>query len=133
MKQVKWFDVYSNGKIKRYCVDSTEEYECYVRMLRYAYKDTVVTHIAYDDDTHDYIDIPIDIKTKQSTEKALADFRALPNCDKYQECVRYGNVISSVDTNTTVGWLTIIIAEIYDRKFLFVLVSGGVINCYELR
>lgn len=133
MKQVKWFEVYTNGKIKKYCVDSTEEYECYVRMLRYANKDTVVTHIVYDDGTHDYIDIPIDIKTKQSNEKALADFKKLLAPKKYKECVRYGNLKTYTDTNTTEGWLTFKTFEIYGAKFVFILLSGDVINCYELQ
>lgn len=133
MKQVKWFDVYSNGEIKRYCVDSTEEYECYVRMLRYDNKDTVVTHIVYDDGTHDYIDIPIDIKIKQANNKSLADFRKLSTLDKYKECVCYGNRIASTDMNTTDGWLTFKIFEIYGTKFTFIILSGDVINCYELQ
>lgn len=133
MKQVKFFEVYSNGKIKRYCVDSTEEYECYVRMLRYANKDTVVTHIVYDDDTHEYIDIPIDIKVKQSNEKALADFKLLPNYDKYKECVHYGNIITSTDMDITDGYLTVRIMEIYNTRFVFILLSGNVQNCYELQ
>ena len=133
MKQVKYFDVYSNGKIKRYCVDSTEEYECYVRLLRYDNKDTVVTHIVYDDDTHEDIDIPIDIKTKQATEKALADFKKLLAPEKLKECVRYGNNISSTDMNTTDGWLSFKIFEIYGAKFIFILISGKVANYYELQ
>ena len=133
MKQVKYFDVYTNGKTKRYYVDSTKEYECYVRLLKYANKDTVVTHIVYDDDTHEYIDIPIYIKTRQATEKALEDFRVLSNYDKYKECALYGKDISKFNTYTTVGWLAIRIIEIYGRKFLFTLVARQVINCYELQ
>lgn len=133
MRQVKYFDTYNNGKTKRYRVNSNEQYRCYSRLLRYADKNTVVTHIVYDDGTHEYIDTPEHIKTKQAINKALQDFRALPNCDKYQECVRYGNIISSVDTSTTVGWLTIRTIEIYGRKFVFILISGSVRNCYELQ
>ena len=135
MKQVKYFDVYTNGKIKRYCVDSTEEYECYVRMLKYDNKDTVVTHIVYNDGTHEYIDMPTDIyiKTRQATDKALSDFRKLSALDKYKECVHYGNIITSTDMNTTVGWLTLKVFEIYETKFIFILLSGEVINYYELQ
>lgn len=133
MKQVKYFDVYSNGKIKRYCVDSTEEYECYVRMLRYDDKDTVVTHIVYNDGTHDYIDIPADIRIKQANEKALEDFRKLSKLDKYMECQHYGVIISNTDITTTDGYLTIRIMEICNTKFVFILLSGNVINCYELQ
>ena len=133
MKQVKYFDVYTNGRIKRYCVDSTEEYECYVRMLKYANKDTVVTHIVYDDGTHDYIDIPIDIKTKQATDKSLADFKKLSVVDKYKECVHYGRFITYIDMKTIDGWLTLKTFEIYSAKFIFILLNGEVINCYELQ
>ena len=116
MKQVKCFDAYSNGKIKRYCVDSTEEYECYVRLLRYDNKDTVVLHTVYDDGTEDYIDVPEDIRVKQADEKVLADFRKLSALDKYRECVRYGNSITFTDMNTTDGWLSFKTFEIYDIK-----------------
>ena len=135
MKQVKIFDVYTNGKIRRYYVDSTEEYECHLRMLKYDNKDTVVTHIVYDDGTHEYIDIPIDIhiKIRQATKKALADFRKLSALDKYEECVCYGNIITSTDTHTTGGWLTLRTFEIYGAKFIFIILSGEVINCYELQ
>lgn len=133
MKQVRFFDVYSNGKIKRYCVDSTEEYECYVRMLKYDNKDTVVTHIVYDDGEHEYIDIPANIKIKQATEKALSDFSELSALDKYKECVHYGTYITSTSMSTTDGILSFKIFEIYCTKFVFVLVAGEVINCYELQ
>ena len=135
MKQVKYFDVYTNDRIKRYSVDSTEEYECYVRLLKYDNKDTVVTHIVYDDGTHEYIDMPIDIhiKIKQATKKALADFIKLSALDKYKECVHYGSIITSIDMKTTDGWLTLKTFEIYGIKFIFVLLSGEVINCYELQ
>lgn len=133
MKQVKFFDVYSNGKVKRYCVDSTEEYECYVRMLRYDNKDTVVTHIVYDDGTHEYIDTPTYIKEKQANEQALKDFRELSKIDKYDECWHYGVIISNTDIVTTDGYLTTRIFEIYNTKFVFILLSGDVINCYELQ
>ena len=71
--------------------------------------------------------------TKQATEKALADFRKLSVIDKYKECTRYGKVISSFDTNTTVGWLTIRIMEIYNTEFAFILIDGEVTNYYELQ
>ena len=135
MKEVKYFDVYTNGKIKRYRVDSTEEYECYVRMLKYDNKDTVVTHIVYDDGTHEYTDMPIHIyiKTRQANEKALSDFIKLSAFDKYKECVHYGNIITSTDMKTTDGWLAFKTMEIYGTKFIFILLNGEVINCYELQ
>ena len=71
--------------------------------------------------------------TQQATEKALADFKKLFVIDKYKECTRYGKVISSFDTNTTVGYLTFKIMEIYGAKFIFILLSGEVINYYELQ
>ena len=71
--------------------------------------------------------------TQQSNEKALADFRKLSALDKFQECVRYGNNITSTDMNTTDGWLSFKIFEIYGIKFIFVIISGEVINCYELQ
>ena len=104
-------------------------------MLKYDNKDTVVTHIVYNDGTHEYIDMPTDIyiKTRQATDKALADFRKLSILDKYKECVHYGNIITSTDMNTTVGWLTLKVFEIYETKFIFILLSGEVINYYELQ
>ena len=71
--------------------------------------------------------------TQQATEKALADFRKLLVFDKYKECVHYGNIITSTDTYTTDGWLTFKTMEIYDTKFVFIILSGEVINCYELQ
>lgn len=133
MKQVKYFDVYSNGKIKRYCVDSNEEYECYVRMLRYDDKDTVVTHIVYDDGTHDYIDIPEDIKIKQADEDALADFRKLSAFDKYKECVHYGDIKGVIDLDAVNGCLSLTNMSIYGKNFLFIILNGQVANYYELQ
>ena len=71
--------------------------------------------------------------TQQANEKALADFRKLSALDKYKECVHYGNIIISTDMNTTDGWLTFKTMEIYGAKFIFILLSGEVINCYELQ
>ena len=73
------------------------------------------------------------IQSNIATEKALADFRKLSVIDKYKECTRYGKVISSFDTNTTVGWLTIRIMEIYNTEFAFILIDGEVTGCYELQ
>ena len=73
------------------------------------------------------------IQSNKATEKALSDFRKLSALNKYKECTRYGKVISSFDTNTTVGWLTIRMMEIYGRKFIFIILYGEVINCYELQ
>lgn len=69
----------------------------------------------------------------KANEKALADFRKLLVLEKFKECVRYGNNISSTDMNTTDGWLSFKIFEIYGGKFLFILVSGQVANYYELQ
>ena len=71
--------------------------------------------------------------TKQATEKALADFRKLSIRDKYKECMNYGNIIIYTDMHTTDGWLTLRTFEIYETKFIFILLSGEVINCYELQ
>ena len=71
--------------------------------------------------------------TQQANEKALADFRKLSALDKYKECVHYGNIITSTDMNTTDGCLTFKTMEIYGAKFIFILLSGDVINCYELQ
>ena len=69
----------------------------------------------------------------KATEKALADFKKLLPTEKFKECVRYGNNITSTDMNTTDGWLSFKIFEIYGGKFLFILVSGQVANYYELQ
>ena len=71
--------------------------------------------------------------TQQANEKALADFKKLLPSEKFKECVRYGNNIISTDMNTTDGWLSFKIFEIYGGKFLFILVSGQVANYYELQ
>ena len=71
--------------------------------------------------------------TQQANEKALADFRKLFVNDKYKECVHYGNIITSTDMNTTDGWLTFKTFEIYGTKFIFIILSGEVISCYELQ
>ena len=71
---------------------------------------------------------------QQANEKALADFRKLlSTLYKYKECARYGNIIISTDTNTTDGWLSLETFEIYGTEFIFILLSGEVINCYELQ
>ena len=69
----------------------------------------------------------------EATEKALLDFRKLFVLDKYKECVHYGNIITSTDMNTTDGWLTFRTFEIYGAKFIFIILAGQVINCYELQ
>ena len=71
--------------------------------------------------------------TQQATDKALQDFRKLSIFDKYKECVHYGNLVTVTDMSTTDGYLTFKIFEIYGTKFLFVLLSGEAINCYELQ
>lgn len=70
---------------------------------------------------------------KQATEKSLSDFRKLSALDKYKECVRYGNLMTIIDMNTTDGFLAFKIFEIYGIKFEFILLSGEIINCYELQ
>ena len=72
-------------------------------------------------------------KYDMTTEKSLADFRKLSIRDKYKECIHYGNIILYTDTNTTDGWLTFEVFEIYDTKFIFILLAGEVKNCYELQ
>ena len=69
----------------------------------------------------------------KATEKALLDFRKLFVLDKYKECTRYGNIITSTDMNTTDGWLTFRTFEIYGTKFIFIILAGEVINYYELQ
>ena len=73
------------------------------------------------------------MQNNKSNEKALADFRKLLVFEKYKECVHYGNFITYIDIKTTDGWLTLKIFEIYETKFIFILLSGEVINCYELQ
>ena len=71
--------------------------------------------------------------TQQATEKTLSDFRKLSKLDKYMECQHYGAIINNTDIVTTDGYLTMRIMEIYNTKFVFILLSGEVINCYELQ
>ena len=73
------------------------------------------------------------IQSNKLTDKALADCRKLSVIDKHKECEHYGNVITSTDMHTTDGWLTLRTFEIYGTKFIFILLSGEVINCYELQ
>ena len=75
----------------------------------------------------------MDNTIQQATEKALADFRKLSALDKYKECVHYGNIITSTDMHTTDGWIAFKTMEIYGTKFIFILLAGEVINCYELQ
>lgn len=79
------------------------------------------------------IDIPEYINTQQATEKALAEFRKLSALDKYKECVHYGNIVGNIDLDTVRGYLTLNNMSIYDKNFLFILLNGKVINCYELQ
>lgn len=69
----------------------------------------------------------------KATEKTLADFRKLSALDEYKECIHYGSLITFTDMNTTGGCLTLEIFEIYGTKFVFILLDGEVINCYELQ
>lgn len=89
--------------------------------------------IMLDIETKDIQKILDKIQNNNATEKALAEFRKLSTLDKYKECVYYGNLITYTDTNTTDGWLTFETLEIYGEKFIFVLVAGKAINCYELQ
>ena len=75
----------------------------------------------------------MDNTIQQATEKTLEDFKKLSALDKYKECVHYGNFITYIDNKTTDGWLTLKTFEIYDTKFIFILLDGEVINCYELQ
>ena len=68
-----------------------------------------------------------------ATEKALSDFRKLSAFDKYKECVHYGDIKGVSDLVTINGYLTLKIMSIYGKNFLFILVSGEVINYYELQ
>ena len=80
-----------------------------------------------------YYVISYENRTKQTNEKALADFKKLLATEKFNECIRYGKSISSTDMNTTDGWLSFKIFEIYGAKFLFIIISGQVANYYELQ
>ena len=144
MKQVKYFDVYSKGKITKYCVNSTEEFRKMVKILKHSDNNSIVTYIEFDDGSNGITDdwcnsVNIKIndeninKTKQATEKALADFRKLSALDKYRECINYGNFTTYFDNKTTDGWLTIRMVKIYGTTFIFIHLSGEVINCYELQ
>ena len=72
-------------------------------------------------------------RTIQSNNKALADFRKLSKYDKYSEYVCYGKPITATDVLTPRGWLTFRTIEIYNHKFVFILLAGDVQNCYELQ
>ena len=89
--------------------------------------------ILSDIETRDIQELLDKIQSNKANEKTLADFRKLSILDKYKECVHYGNIITSTDMNTTVGWLTLKVFEIYETKFIFILLSGEVINYYELQ
>ena len=92
-------------------------------------KNTILSDI----ETRDIQEVLDKIQSNIEKEKALADFRKLSALDKYRECINYGNFITYFDNKTTDGWLTLKTFEIYGIKFIFVLLSGEVINCYELQ
>ena len=89
--------------------------------------------ILSDIETRDIQEVIDKIQSNKATEKALADFRELLVFVKYKECVNYGNLILSTDVNITDGCLAFKTFEIYGAKFLFILLNGNVINCYELQ
>ena len=70
---------------------------------------------------------------QQADKKALEDFRKLLVFEKYRECIHYGNFLTYIDIKTTDGLLTLKKFEIYGAKFLFVCLSGNIINYYELQ
>ena len=75
----------------------------------------------------------------RANEKVLADFRKLSTLDKYKECIRYGNNISTTGVNTKNGWLTFKAFEIYGAKFIFIVLGliiaadDDIKACYELQ
>lgn len=73
------------------------------------------------------------IQENNANERAVADFRKLSQFKKYSECVRYGKTISDTEMRTCEGYLLIKVMEIYNRKFAFILICGGVTDCYELQ
>ena len=92
MKQVKYFDIYSKGKITKYCVDGTEQFRKMVKILKQSDNNSIVTYIEFDDGSNGITDewcnsVNIKIndeninRTKQSNEKALADFKKLSALD----------------------------------------------------
>lgn len=89
--------------------------------------------IMLDIETKDIQKILDKIQNNNATEKALAEFRKLSALDKYKECVRYGNLMTIIDMNTTDGFLTFKTFKIYDTKFIFIMLSGNIIDYYELQ
>ena len=69
----------------------------------------------------------------RATEKALSDFRKLSEFDKYKECIHYGDIKGVTDLDVINGCLTLKIISIYNKNFLFILLNGEVLNCYELQ
>ena len=72
-------------------------------------------------------------RTRQSNEKALADFRKLSVFEKFEECLHIGRCCKISIVKTTDGYLTFKAFEIYGAKFLFVCLKGNIVNCYELQ
>ena len=71
--------------------------------------------------------------TQQATEQALADFRDLKPSEQYNESVKYGKIIDDYNMRTNKGFLTVLKILYLDKIFVFILLSGEVINCYELQ
>ena len=71
--------------------------------------------------------------TQQATEKALADFRKLVPSEQYNESVRYGKIIDDYNVTTNKGFLTVLKILYLDKIFVFILLSGDTLDCYELR
>ena len=84
-------------------------------------------------ETNDLQELLEKAQENSATEKAIADYRNLSKEDKYREYVNYGKLITDTDTLTVNGWLAFRIIEIYNHKFVFILLSGDVTDCYELQ
>ena len=72
------------------------------------------------------------VQSDKSTEKSLTDFRKLTPSEQYNDSVRYGKIIYDYNMSTNKGFLTVLKILYLDKIFVFILLSGEVINCYEL-
>ena len=83
--------------------------------------------------TNDIQKILDKIQNNSAKEKALADFKKLTPSEQYNDSVKYGKIIDDYNVTTNKGFLTIIKILYLDKIFLFILLSGDVLNCYELQ
>ena len=97
MKQVKYFDVYSKGKITKYCVDDTEQYRKMIKLLKHSDKDAIITYIEFDDGTNGITNEWYDL-AKIKIDNVTMDILSMGMTNDYEVAIEEGATMVRVGT-----------------------------------